>query len=93
MAVTVASFLVAFPELAPAGEPLIAAKLAEAARSVNANVWGVKTDDGVSYLAAHLLACSPYGENARLSSDKGESTYGRRFEALRWQVGAGLRHG
>lgn len=81
MAVTLSSFKAEFPdfnldddgtEIATAQDALITAKLAEAEGMVDRGVFQTTTnaDSAVSYLAAHLLACSPSGINARLVKDK-----------------------
>lgn len=90
---TLASFLEGYPEFQNAGSTLVESKLGEAALSINATVWGSKADQGHGLLTAHLLALSPYGQNARLSGPDGSSTWGDHFERLRWQVGCGLRVG
>lgn len=92
MAVSVSSFLEAFPEFSGerAATDLIQAKIAEASRSVDSRRWGARTDDGVAYLAAHLLAMSPWGQKARLSDgNTGTTTYKGRFDEMRRQVGIG----
>jgi len=56
VAVTVVTIKARFPEFASLGDDTIAMYLAEAERSHNAGQWGGKSDDGLSYLTAHLLA-------------------------------------
>jgi hypothetical protein len=82
MAVTTSSFKLAFPEFdldgtvtaeeATIHNALITAKLAEAEGMVDRTVFQNLTnaDSAVAYMAAHLLACSPSGINARLVKDK-----------------------
>lgn len=62
--VTVAGFKVLFPEFA--GEVLARVQvfIDQAARRVNATQWGSRADDGVSYLAAHLLYSGNLGAGA-----------------------------
>lgn len=91
MAASAATFLVRFPEFARADADLVEAKLEEAARRVDASVWGAKADDGTYYLAAHLLAVSPFGMNARLASDRGSSTYLEEYRRMQRAVSAGYR--
>jgi hypothetical protein len=82
MAVTLAAFKLTFPEFNLDGDAdatipaiqdaLITAKLAEAEGQIDRGVFQTETnaDSAVKYLAAHLLACSPSGINARLVKDK-----------------------
>lgn len=49
-------FLLRFPEFGEQSLSVIDGALAEAGRSVASAVWGACHTDGVSYLAAHLLA-------------------------------------
>jgi hypothetical protein len=77
VAVTVESFLEAFPEFAPMhaeDEPLVVAVLARAERRIGNN-WtdDSKRDLAVELQCAHMLAMSPAGRNARLS-EPGEKT-------------------
>ncbi len=91
MAVTVASFKVGFPEFIPAGDTLIANKLAAAVLQVDASVWGSKTDLGVELTTAHLLALSPLGQSARLVNKDGSTIYERRLVEMMAQVTSGYR--
>jgi hypothetical protein len=50
------AFLLRFPEFGEQSLSVIDGALAEAGRSVASNVWGSVHTEGVSYLAAHLLA-------------------------------------
>lgn len=91
---TPASFVQEFPEFFNALEKypgLVDAKLAEATRRVAPKVWKEKTDDGVKYLAAHLLALSPYGQGARLVAKDGGTVYGETYERIKREVAAGPR--
>ena len=94
MAVTVSSFLERFPEFTNVNADyptLIQIVIDEAALQVSATVWGAKRDLGIKYLTAHLLACSPFGEPARLSPGNGETTYLKQFEMLKKQAASGFR--
>ena len=86
MAASYATFIVSFPELEPAGQPLIEAKIAEAELRV-VPVGDTITNSAirdlfVAYRAAHLLALSPYGMTAKLVSKDGSTTYGKQLEEL-----------
>jgi hypothetical protein len=91
---TSASFVQEFPEFFNAIEKypgLVDAKLAEASRRIASKVWGEKTDDGIKYLAAHLLALSPYGQGMRLVAKDGGTVYQETYERLKREVAAGPR--
>ncbi len=66
-------------EFAKTADGLIEQRLAEAARSIDAEVYGETYGDSQIALAAHFLATSPAGAPARLESSKGESTYLKTF--------------
>lgn len=79
---TVATLLERFPEFTDVNEVLVSAKLAEAGRRVSASVTGDLYQDLVAYLAAHLIATSPQGQQARLASEAGSSTYWVVYQGL-----------
>lgn len=94
MAVTLASFRVAFPEFEGADDALVQAKLDEATNALDARVFGVRFDEAVQYFAAHRLAISPFGQNARLVAKDGSTTYGESYSSIQracagggWAVG------
>jgi hypothetical protein len=91
MAVDYRSFLARFPEFEPAGRGMIRAAIEEATRGIDTEVWGDKTDDGVRWLTAHLLAISPFGQQARMVSKEGSSTYGDEHKRLMRSVTPGFR--
>jgi hypothetical protein len=72
MAVTFDTFVASFPEFRPATPALVDAQIAKAVAQIDASVWGAKADLGVELLTAHLLAISPFGQQARLVSKDGE---------------------
>ena len=75
MAWTADSFRVAKPEFAEAADALVNGALADAAAYCNATVFADAYDQAIGLYAAHRLAISPFGQMARLESEKGESTY------------------
>lgn len=89
MAVTTASFLVRFPEFAAVDPAVIARVLADSASEVNDAVFGTLTDKAIELRAAHALAISPYGQNARLEGDTTNTTYGAEFERLARSLASG----
>lgn len=84
---TTAEFLVLFPEYAALaaednGTELIDGALARADRRVS-DSWGDRRDDVIGLTAAHMLALSPFGRNARLSTADGTTTYGTELTAMK----------
>lgn len=84
-------FLARFPEFEPASKSMIEAALDEAERNVDAELFADKTDDAIRWKAAHLLAISPFGQQARLIAKDGSTTYGKQFWALARSVTPGFR--
>ena len=82
MAVSVASFLVAYPEFQKAGEPMIAAQLAMVELEVS-DSFAEQRDQAVMLRLADTLAMSSWGRNARMiSPNAATTTYGMRFLAM-----------
>lgn len=88
--ITRATFLAEYSDFASASDDEIDAKLAHAALSIG-EVYGAHEDHAHGLLTAHLLAIDPKGKFARLESEKGESTFGAQYIALRTKVTAGYR--
>lgn len=81
--VSAAVFLVKFPEFAGLGdENMIAAHLADAENHVHRALWGKFADEGVMWWAAHTLACTPFGQNAKLQAKDGYTVYLKQFDML-----------
>lgn len=83
------TFIIQFPEFINAPESLVNALLAAAALEIDVNIWQAKAPQGVAYLAAHKLALSTYGQNVRLASKDGKTTYFTAYSDLRKQVTSG----
>ena len=79
MAVTSVSFKIAFPEFSEVSDTLVDAKIGESQRELDSGAFGDIYDDAVSYLTAHKLAISPYGQQLQLVSDDGRTTYGDHY--------------
>lgn len=94
MALTVTDITDSFPELARAGNTLIAGKLADAERLVASDLGSDTAirNQVVRYYTAHLVASSPYGEFARLDPNKetdgARSIYERELNSLLRAVSA-----
>ena len=92
MAVDLANFLLHFPEFESAkSSGMIEARIAEAGRNVDPDVFGDKTDDGIRWLAADLLATTQFGQQARKKNEDETTTYGKRFAKLVRSVTPGFR--
>jgi hypothetical protein len=89
--VTVASLVSEFPEFARATVAMIQAKIDEAELRTPERIWGAKVDLGVKYLAAHLLAMSPFGRELKLANDDGRTIYGDERTRLERIVSSGFR--
>ncbi len=91
---TINDLMNAFPEFNGQNRnlTLIQAKLNEATLQIDSCVWGAYTAMGVLYLAAHLLATSPFGQNAKLVAKDGETVYSKNYRRLLRTVTAGYRN-
>ena len=90
VSLTVAEFRALFPEFVDTTSPtdaLVQQKLDEAWRRTPPDVWGEQARDGQSYLAAHLLAISPFGRAAVIVQKDGSSTYGAERARLEAELG------
>lgn len=90
-----AGFRVQFPEFNGVSDALVNAMLAAALLEIDIIIWGPKADQGQGYLAAHKLASSPFGQNARLQTGAmgkdGLTTYWHTYYQLVRQVSSGYR--
>lgn len=91
MAVSVLQFKAEFPEFANTENALIQSRLTMATARVNSTVWGSRQNDGIKMLAAHLIALSPLGEQAKLKHENRGTIYGDQFEAMKSEVAFGFR--
>ena len=69
------TFKARFPEFNRLPDVTIQDAIQRGQAQTNANVFGPLQDEASSYLAAHFLALSPYGQQARLVSKDGSTTY------------------
>jgi len=95
MAWTATTFKARWPEFAPTADARVEAVLVSAARRCAASVFGADTDEAVGFYAAHLLATSPHGTQAR-KGDSDTPTYYVEWQRLArqraggpWSVGQG----
>jgi hypothetical protein len=89
--ITRAAFVEEFEEFTNTSDAVIDAKLAEAYRRTPERVWGDLTDDGAKYLAAHLVAQSPYARELKLVDKDGQTRYGQQRDHLALVVSSGFR--
>lgn len=90
MAVDADQIRTEFAEFADLTDPEIDPKIADAVQMVATETWGDATDFGVKYMACHLLAISPLGEQAKLDTE-GETVYLKTFNAKKSSVASGCR--
>lgn len=83
---TLASFRARFKH-APDDDVLLQEVLDEAAERTPPSIWEGKTRSAHGYLAAHLLGMEPYGRDARLKQDEGQTTYGLLRERMELELG------
>lgn len=83
------AFLERFPEFKTAGL-LITAALTDAATRVNAVTYGDAREVAIQWMAAHILAVSPYGRSQRLVNDDGTTNYLKEFEKIKAENTPGM---
>lgn len=91
MEVSAAAFLIDFPEFDRVDRLLIERKLVLAEKFTPESTWGTNWRDGIMLYAAHLIASTPLGQQARLENDdKYETTYLQERRDLERVVAMGL---
>jgi len=81
----VAGFVARYPEFSEVGElapAMVTSAINSAKNFVSQSLWGARYEEGVLCKAAHLLAMTPMGENARLDKSSPETTYGLVFKEM-----------
>lgn len=90
----ITTFGTLFPEFAAtitSNQALVQGMLDQAALELDQNVCGDYYDSLHGYTAAHKLALSPFGQQAKLMSKDGTTTYEKHMTRLRRMVAAGGR--
>ena len=83
-------FKAMYPEFTDAGDPLIALYLTDAASGVNPAFADVNlVDRATGIMCARMLAQTPFGQNARMLSKTGRSTYDDAWDNLAYAFNAG----
>lgn len=96
MAVTIASLRARRPEFVEVGDGVVQGAIDDAVTEVDERIFGEKTDQAVSLLAAHKLGLSSFGAPSRLDpklvqdSPHGTTTHGCEYDALVRQCGGGF---
>lgn len=73
------TFRILAPEFRSADNEFVQGYLDAAAVMLNAAEYGAAYDTAHRLLASHMMAVTPFGRNARMLNDKGESTYESEF--------------
>lgn len=79
MAITVTDFKARYPQFSTAEDALIEASLAQAAREIDLVICGDQADDIQALRAAQDLSSSPFGIQAGLATQQG-NTYVTAFD-------------
>lgn len=86
-----ASFKARWTEFAPTADARVTSAIAEATAECDARVFGDSYEHAVGLLAAHKLAVSPFGQQARQESKDGATTtYHTEWEELARKRGGGF---
>jgi len=83
LVLSVRKFQNRFPEFKETDAVQVQRALEDSQGTLDATTWGDRLEQGIAYQAAHLLAMSPLGEQAKLSLEKRGTIYGQRFEMLK----------
>jgi len=75
MSVTRASLIALYPEFADTPTTQVDGAILAAQGRLDARILGDEYDQAVTLQACHLLAISPYGQQARLVAKDGSTTY------------------
>lgn len=90
---TLEQFRLRFPVFAEVEDEYIEAHLEAAELRTPVDIWGAKQADGIGYLAAHLMALSPWGEAGKLTmvvNGTSTTSYGVHRKALEGEVRGGV---
>jgi hypothetical protein len=89
---TVRTFQRRFPEFRDTDVGIIQARIDEAHVRVDESVWGDdRAATAIAWLAAHMIATSPVGEQARIADEDGKTRYLKEFNRMKYEVTSGFR--
>lgn len=94
MTLSAATFLERHPEFASINETnpaMVTGAIADAIAEVDATACGAETDKVVRLKAADALARSPFGQQAQLVNDEGQTPYQASLEKTIERIGHGYR--
>lgn len=84
-------FIALYPEFRTAPPPLIERALFDASKALHAPTFGAEYSRAVGLYAAHIVALSHFGQNARLKKDSNATTYSVQLDEMTLSVTACLR--
>jgi hypothetical protein len=84
-------FLETYPEFLAAPPAMIDRALADALEHVDADTFGTRLDVAHGLATAHLLALSPYAQEARIAGDDARTTYSVQLDRMRGVAAIGMR--
>jgi hypothetical protein len=89
-------FITQFPEFINVPKGQVNVYLNNAFLEIDQTVWGATAQQGQFYLAAHRLATSPFGQNAKmvtypLAQGYKRTVYGHTYKELQIQPSSGFR--
>lgn len=90
---TAAEFKILFPEFANTPTALVESRISWAEARTPSDVWGdgATQEQGIGFLAAHMLALAPGAKDMRAGEEKGVTMYSRERERLEGIVSSGFR--
>jgi hypothetical protein len=91
MTISERQFRAQFPEFRDTAPAVVERAISDATAQIDATVWGTKTNLGIKYLAADIIASGPLGEQARLKKENRSTTYRDKYNSLMRQVAFGFR--
>ena len=80
---TLGDFRTLHPEFRTAPDAMVQSRIDQATSRVAPDIYGDLTERAIEFLAADLLARTPFGLSQRLVDDKGQTTYEQEFEAIK----------
>lgn len=91
MALSLASFLERFEEFTDTPTAMVSRALASAELRTPCDVWGGLQEEGVGWLAAHILATLPSSRDMRLVAKDGSTLYHGERKRLEYIVATSIR--
>ena len=89
MALSLSTFRARFPEFQSQPDATLQDAINRGAAQSDSTIFGDLVDEATGYLAAHFLALSPFGQQARLSGPTESTTYYLHWRRLATKKAAG----